>query len=46
MAPLSCFINNYYGFWKLTFSDQVKIMYEVGQGIYNIEMYFKHLLPA
>ena len=39
--PLSCFINNRYGFWKLTFGHQVKVKQKVRKSVYNIKRYFK-----
>ena len=39
--PLSRFINNHYGFWKLIFGHQAKVLYKVRKGGYNLEMYFK-----
>ena len=40
---LSCFINNCYGFWNLTFGHQAKVTYKVRKSVYNIEMYFKQI---
>ena len=39
--PLSRFINNHYGFWKLIFCHQAKVSYKVRKGGYNLQMYFK-----
>ena len=41
MHPLSCFINNHYGFWKLTFGHQVKVTQKVRKSVYNIKRCFK-----
>ena len=34
MNPLSCFINNHFGFWKLTFGHQVKVTQKVRKSVY------------
>ena len=39
--PLSCFLNNHYGFWKLTFGHLAKVMQKVRKSVYNIKRYFK-----
>ena len=36
--PLSRFINNHCGFWKLIFGHQEKVWYKVRKGGYNLEM--------
>ena len=39
--PLPCFINNHYGFWKITFGYQAKVTQKVRKSVYNIKTYFK-----
>ena len=39
--PLSCFINNHYDFWKLTFGHHAKVTQKVWKSVYNIKRYFK-----
>ena len=39
--PLSRFINNHCGFWKLIFGHQAKVSYKVRRGGYNLEMHFR-----
>ena len=44
--PLSCFINNDDGLWKLTFGHQAKVTYQVIKSVYNIEMYLKQFFTC
>ena len=38
---LSCFINNHYGFRKLTFGHQANVTQKVRKSVYNSKRYFK-----
>ena len=42
ITPLLCFNNTHYGF----FGYQVELTYKIGQGVYNIEMYFKQFFTC